>query len=217
MHRNLLSVKTDEFRQINGTKTYDLYLSAVSNLHFNVTPSNNGTYTPPTIDILLNSSSSSNSRGTLAFRSLTNETSLEGLGPSRLFLPASNSSGQSNAAQRNALKGLADGTDENGSTMSFLTYADKFTAGGWRFLTCGFSRIFVSQKLTHSCRYFGRDSLLTLRFLMPIMTSEAIEAALAAVLERTNSTGALCHEETIGDYASYVNVCCRHQPLTPPC
>lgn len=34
---------------------------------------------------------------------------------------------------------------------------------------------------------------------MPILTSEAIEAALGAVIERTNSTGALCHEETIGN------------------
>ena len=33
---------------------------------------------------------------------------------------------------------------------------------------------------------------------MPTLTSEAIEAALGAVIERVNSTGALCHEETIG-------------------
>lgn len=38
------------------------------------------------------------------------------------------------------------------------------------------------------------------------MTSEASEAILGAVLERLNTTGAICHEETIGDYASFVNI-----------
>lgn len=40
--------------------------------------------------------------------------------------------------------------------------------------------------------------MIALRMLMPIMTPEAIETVLGAVLERANSTGALCHEETIG-------------------
>src|SRR5436190_1284420 len=35
--------------------------------------------------------------------------------------------------------------------------------------------------------------------LMPLLTPDAIEAALGAVIERANSTGALCHEETIGN------------------
>ena len=50
--------------------------------------------------------------------------------------------------------------------------------------------------------YFGRDSLIALRLLMPVLTPEAIEAALGAVIERTNVTGALCHEETIGEQSS---------------
>lgn len=51
------------------------------------------------------------------------------------------------------------------------------------------------------------------------MTSQSIEALLGAVIERTNSTGALCHEETVrsmslwaqaddsqvGDYASFIS------------
>lgn len=49
-------------------------------------------------------------------------------------------------------------------------------------------------------QYFGRDSMIALRLLMPTLTSEAIEAALGAVIERANTTGALCHEETIGTY-----------------
>lgn len=47
--------------------------------------------------------------------------------------------------------------------------------------------------------------MIALRLLMPTLSSEAIESALGAVIERTNSTGALCHEETIGDYASFVS------------
>ena len=42
--------------------------------------------------------------------------------------------------------------------------------------------------------------MIALRLLMPILTSDAIEAALGAVIERVNITGALCHEETIGMY-----------------
>ena len=73
--------------------------------------------------------------------------------------------------------------------MSFLTYNTTFFAGGWRFLT-----------------YFGRDTLLTVDLMMPILSSEAIETVIGAVIERTNSTGALCHEETVGDYASFLNI-----------
>jgi hypothetical protein len=40
--------------------------------------------------------------------------------------------------------------------------------------------------------------MIGLRLLMPTLTSDAIEASLGAVIERANSTGALCHEETIG-------------------
>lgn len=57
--------------------------------------------------------------------------------------------------------------------------------------------------------YFGRDTLLTLRLLLPVLTSEASEAIMRAVLERTRVEGLpgeLCHEETIGDYASFVNI-----------
>lgn len=41
---------------------------------------------------------------------------------------------------------------------------------------------------------------------MPIFTPDASESILGAVLERLNSTGAACHEETIGDYASFINI-----------
>jgi len=83
-----------------------------------------------------------------------------------------------------------------------LTFQDKFTAGGWRFLTvCLLSSFFnILSSVAHlfSAQYFGRDSLIALRMLMPLLTPNAIEAALGAVIERANITGALCHEETIG-------------------
>lgn len=50
--------------------------------------------------------------------------------------------------------------------------------------------------------------MLTLRLLLPVLTSEASEGIMRAVLERTRVAevpGQLCHEETIGDYASFVS------------
>lgn len=85
--------------------------------------------------------------------------------------------------------------------FSFLTHTAKYFAGGWRFYT-----------------YFARDTMFALRLMMPILNSEPIEDAFASVLERlyvngTNAPpsdpvhpGEVCHEETIGDYASFVNI-----------
>ncbi|KAL5504617.1 hypothetical protein ACEPAH_7280 [Sanghuangporus vaninii] len=163
-------------------KTADFYLNAVSGAQLNVTPGNNGTYTPPTVNILVDETGS----GILQMHFLTNETSLTGLSPSGLFLPEGSGN---DSALNTALTGLANGTNQIAQQVSFLTYEDTFVAGGWRFLT-----------------YFGRDSLISLRLLMPTLTSEAIEASLGSVIERVNTTGALCHEETVGDYASFVNI-----------
>ena len=72
-------------------------------------------------------------------------------------------------------------------SLSFLTSADKLLAGAWRFLT-----------------YFGRDSMITLLLLMPILSEGeqgSIELGLSAVLERINcEDGSVCHEENLGDY-----------------
>ena len=71
--------------------------------------------------------------------------------------------------------------------LSFLSYTTKLTAGAWRFLT-----------------YFGRDSMISALLLQPILSQGkggAVEAVIAGVLERINSTGSdgsVCHEETIG-------------------
>jgi hypothetical protein len=78
-------------------------------------------------------------------------------------------------------------------SLSFLSYTDKLLAGGWRFLT-----------------YFGRDTMISLLLTEPILSTgqgSATEAVIGAVLERLNKTdGSACHEETIGDYATYLNL-----------
>jgi len=68
--------------------------------------------------------------------------------------------------------------------LAFLSYEEKFLAGSWRFDT-----------------YFGRDTLMSLRLLMPALQPVAIEDGLAAVLERLNAQGEVAHEEDIGEFA----------------
>ena len=59
----------------------------------------------------------------------------------------------------------ADPTARN--ALTFLSYREKFLAGSWRFDT-----------------YFGRDTLMSVRLLMPALTPEAVNAGLGAVLSR---------------------------------
>ena len=68
--------------------------------------------------------------------------------------------------------------------LAFLSYEEKFLAGSWRFDT-----------------YFGRDTLMSLRLLMPALQPMAIEDGLASVLERLNAQGEVAHEEDIGEFA----------------
>jgi len=79
------------------------------------------------------------------------------------------------------------------TSLAFLSYTAKLTAGAWRFLT-----------------YFGRDTMIAALLLEPVLSEgqgSALEAVLAGVLERINSTdGSVCHEETIGDYATWTNL-----------
>lgn len=69
-------------------------------------------------------------------------------------------------------------------TLTFLSYKEKFLAGSWRFNT-----------------YFGRDTLMSVRLLMPVLAPEASEAALRAVLARLSNNGEVAHEEAIGEFA----------------
>ena len=69
-------------------------------------------------------------------------------------------------------------------TLTFLAYREKLLAGSWRFDT-----------------YFGRDTLMSLRLLMPVLSPTAVEDGLDSVLERLSSEGEVAHEEDIGEQA----------------
>lgn len=68
--------------------------------------------------------------------------------------------------------------------LRFLSYREKFLAGSWRFDT-----------------YFGRDTLMSVRLLMPALQPAAVEAGLGAVLSRLSPEGEVAHEEDIGEFA----------------
>ena len=68
--------------------------------------------------------------------------------------------------------------------LAFLSYKEKLLAGSWRF-----------------CTYFGRDTLLSIRLLMPVLTVTTIEAGIGSVLTRLNPDGEVAHEEEIGEFA----------------
>ncbi|MEQ8937036.1 MAG: hypothetical protein RIE56_14695 [Amphiplicatus sp.] len=68
--------------------------------------------------------------------------------------------------------------------LAFLSYEEKLLAGSWRFLT-----------------YFGRDTLLSLKMLLPVASPDLIEAGIASVLERLDAQGAVAHEEDLAEFA----------------
>jgi hypothetical protein len=68
--------------------------------------------------------------------------------------------------------------------LTFLSYRETFLAGSWRFNT-----------------YFGRDTLMSVRLLMPVLTPEAVDAGLGAVLTRLSPAGEVAHEENVGEFA----------------
>jgi hypothetical protein len=70
------------------------------------------------------------------------------------------------------------------NALTFLSYQEKFVAGSWRFNT-----------------YFGRDTLMSVRLLMPALTPQAVAAGLGAVLTRLSPQGEVAHEEDIGEFA----------------
>lgn len=68
--------------------------------------------------------------------------------------------------------------------LTFLSYREKFLAGSWRFNT-----------------YFGRDTLMSVRLLMPALQPKAVETGLTSVLARLSPQGEVAHEEDIGEFA----------------
>ena len=88
-----------------------------------------------------------------------------------------------------AATGLISQNPDLTTSLAYLSYSNKLLAGTWRFLT-----------------YFGRDSMISMLLMQPILSQNAIEAVIGAVLERVNrQDGTVCHEEVLGDYASYLN------------
>ncbi len=80
----------------------------------------------------------------------------------------------------------SNATDDGRSrdALGFLSYQEKFLAGSWRFNT-----------------YFGRDTLMSLRLLMPVLQPQAFERGLDSVLDRLAPNGEVAHEEDIGEFA----------------
>jgi hypothetical protein len=68
--------------------------------------------------------------------------------------------------------------------LTFLAYREKLLAGSWRFDT-----------------YFGRDTLIGVRLLMPALSAMAVESGLSSVLARLSAQGEVAHEEDIGERA----------------
>ncbi|KAF2794194.1 hypothetical protein K505DRAFT_361297 [Melanomma pulvis-pyrius CBS 109.77] len=117
--------------------------------------------------------------GTYSFSASFNYPQLKRLSPKQVLNQAS--------------IGLIDAQPDETNSLSFLAYSDKLLAGAWRFLT-----------------YFGRDSMISLLLLQPVLSDGqggAIEAVIGSVLERINKNdGSACHEEVIGDFATYMNI-----------
>lgn len=72
--------------------------------------------------------------------------------------------------------------------LEFLSYREKYLAGSWRFDT-----------------YFGRDTLMSLMLLAPVLRPGAMESGLRSVLMRLARDGEVAHEEAIGEYAILEN------------
>lgn len=68
--------------------------------------------------------------------------------------------------------------------LTFLSYREKYLAGSWRFDT-----------------YFGRDTMMSLALLAPVLQHLAIESGIGSVLARLAPNGEVAHEEDIGEFA----------------
>ncbi|KAF2149042.1 carbohydrate-binding module family 52 protein [Myriangium duriaei CBS 260.36] len=119
------------------------------------------------------------SAGRFKFAASFNYPQLEQLSPEQVLAPQA--------------QGLIASDGQVTTALSFLSYSEKLLAGAWRFLT-----------------YFGRDSMISALLMDSILSqgnASALEAVIGAALERVNRTdGSVCHEETIGDYTTFLNL-----------
>jgi hypothetical protein len=69
--------------------------------------------------------------------------------------------------------------------LAFLSYREQLMAGSWRFLN-----------------YFGRDTLLSVRMLMPAARPEWVEAGLGSVIDRLDRDGRVAHYEESGEFVT---------------
>jgi hypothetical protein len=84
---------------------------------------------------------------------------------------------------RPAIEGLSS-SSRSRQVLTYLSYREKYLAGSWRFDT-----------------YFGRDTLMSVMLLSPVLQPEAIERGIGAVLDRLAPNGEVAHEEDIGEFA----------------
>lgn len=154
----------------------------------NVTTMDFGFYTSGNGSVSLNNRSVSFTAGQYRFNCSFNYTQL---------IQPNESAILNSASQVNATNNF---TSQNVEDLSFLTYSDKMLAGTWRFLT-----------------YFGRDTMIAMLLMRNRLSPFALEAGIGAVLERSNTTGVICHEETIGDYATLTNLHNNVTSTAPTC
>ena len=93
-------------------RTADLIVNAVDGAHFYVTPGNNGSYTPPRVDIIVDEGG-----GTVQMLFVTNETTVLGLAPKTLFLSPENTS---NPGVMTAIQGLANGSSVDAQQVTII-------------------------------------------------------------------------------------------------
>jgi len=100
----------------------------------------------------------------------------------------------------NSLLAQSAGDDARArNALAFLSYQEKFLAGSWRFDT-----------------YFGRDTLIAAMLLAPVLEPQAVESALASVLDRLAPDGEVAHEEDIGEFAVLRNSREGRGPVATP-
>lgn len=106
-------------------------------------------------------------------------------GPIRLrIVAASGDTPLTGLSESELLNASAAADPHARNALRFLSYREKFLAGSWRFNT-----------------YFGRDTLMSVRLLMPVLQPAAVEAGLGAVLARLNTAGEVAHEEGLSEFA----------------